>query len=233
MYFVSRLGADWLLTFTLQKCWRANLQQQLRDNGVSNFQFVGSLSGSCAGNNIQQNHEGHSGSQATDYATYGNLTGWLNQNPPDVIIMLLGTNDVLLGNKPNKDILAAYDVLIGQMRTKNPKIQIVFSNLLPLDPARFPAAAVSGIKSLNSAIASYALSKSTAQSGVYPVDNYSGFDPVKDTTDGEHPNDSGNQKIATKFLWITKTAMHAVSRQPGHWKMNRRMTIADRRRAAV
>ena len=41
------------------------------------------------------------------------------------------------------------------------------------------------------------------------------------------------RKMATKFLLTTKTAMHAVSRKSGQWKANRRMTIADRRRAAT
>ena len=141
----------------------------LRDNGNTNFDFVGSLSGSCAGTNVDQDHEGHSGSLATDDAKYGNLTGWLNKNPPDVVIMLLGTNDVLLGNKAPKDVIAAYDVLIGQMRAKNPKMQIIFSNLLPLDPARFSATAVAGIKSLNQAIAAYVPNKSTTQSPVYAI----------------------------------------------------------------
>lgn len=193
-----------------QKCWRANLQTNLKSAGIKNFDFVGSNSGACAGVGIDQDHEGHPGSLATDYAKNGNLTGWLNANPADVILMLVGTNDVL-NKKSNSDVLAAYDVLISQMRAKNPKIQIVFSNLLPLDPARFPSAAVSGIKSLNAAIATYAPTKSTAQSPVRYVDNFTGFDPAADTVDGEHPNDSGNAKMGQKFLDATKAAIQAVS----------------------
>jgi len=90
-------------------------------------------------------------------------------------------------------------------------MQIVFSNLPPLDPARFPASAVDGIKALNTATAVYAPSKSTAKSPVYFVDNFEGFDAVKDTDDGEHPNlSTGVQKMATKFLASTKTAIRAA-----------------------
>jgi lysophospholipase L1-like esterase len=60
--------------------------------------------------------------------------------------MLLGTNDVLIGKKPIAEILTAYDTLLSQMRTANPSVQIVFSNLLPLDPARGGGDAVQGIK---------------------------------------------------------------------------------------
>lgn len=204
----------------------------MKNSGIRNFDFVGSLSGSCSGNGVDQDHEGHSGSLATDYAKNGNLTVWLNQNPPDVVIMLLGTNDVLIGKKPVDEILAAYDTLLGQMRAKNPKMQIIFSNLLPLDPARWPQAGVDGIKALNSAISSYAPKKSTTQSPVYFIDNFAGFDAVKDTTDGEHPNDAGNEKLATKFYGSTKNAIQAVSRSRG-LLMNKKVTRMARRAAQV
>lgn len=179
---------------------------------------------------MDQDHEGHSGSLATDYAKNGNLIAWLNQNPPDVVIMLLGTNDVLIGKKPTNEVLAAYDTLLGQMRAKNPKMQIIFSNLLPLDPARWPQAGVDGIKALNSAIATYAPRKSTAQSPVYFIDNFTGFDAVKDTTDGEHPNDAGNEKMAKKFFDTTKNAIQVVSRSRRTVK-SKRVTGAARRAA--
>lgn len=195
-----------------QKCWRANLQTKLRADGVTNFDFVGTKKSSCGGANIDQDHEGHPGSQATDYAAKGNLTVWLNQvDTPDVILMLLGTNDVLLGKKPVGDILKAYDVLIQQMREKNPKIRVLFSNLLPLDPARWPVSGAEGIKQLNNAIKQYVPSKNTRDSPVVFVDNFTGFNAVSDTADGEHPNESGNEKMATQFFGPTKDAIKAVS----------------------
>ncbi|CAN9197100.1 cellulose-binding protein [Alternaria alternata] len=197
----------------VSRCWRANLQTSLRAGGVTNFDFVGSQKSSCAGTDIDQDHEGHPGKQAAEFVAKGNLTVWLNQNPPDVIIMLLGTNDVIIGKRSVDDILASYDILIGQMRKKNPNMQIVFSNLLPLDPAKWAASAVKGIKDLNTAIATYAPKKSTTKSPVYFVDNFSGFDPVKDAdSDGEHPNlTTGVQKMAAKFLDPTKTAIRAAA----------------------
>ncbi|KAH6614103.1 SGNH hydrolase-type esterase domain-containing protein [Boeremia exigua] len=196
----------------VSRCWRANLQTKLRNEGFTNFDFVGTQKSSCAGANIDQDHEGHPGSQATDYAAKGNLTVWLNAvDTPDVILMLLGTNDVLLGKKPVGDILKAYDVLIEQMRAKNPKMHILFSNLLPLDPARWPATGAQGIEQLNTAIRQYVPSKNTRDSPVVFVDNFTGFDAVADTTDGEHPNDSGNEKMGSVFYAPTRDAIKAVS----------------------
>lgn len=125
--------------------------------------------------------------------------------------MLLGTNDVLIGKKSTGDILQAYDTLIAQMRAKNPKMYIVISNLLPLDTKRWPQAAQDGIVNLNAGIKQWAPSKTTRDSPVVYVDNYAGFDAVADTTDGEHPNDSGNEKMATKFFAPTRDAIKAVS----------------------
>lgn len=130
---------------------------------------------------------------------------------PDVILMLLGTNDILIGKKTTSEILQAYDVLLSQMRAKNPKIRIIFSNLLPLDTKRWPQVAAEGIVNLNNGIRQYAPSKSTRDSPVVFVDNFTGFDPVADTTDGEHPNDAGNEKMATKFFGPTRDAIKAVS----------------------
>lgn len=207
---VMPLGAS-----IMSKCWRANLQTSLRATNINNFNFVGTQTSNCAGNGIEQNHEGHPGSLVTEYVRDGNATAWLNAASPDVVIILIGTNDVLLGKKPVADVTAAYDALLAQIRTKNARMQIVFSTLLPLDPARWPAAAVAGVKELNTAIASYAPSKSTSTSPVYFVDNASGFDPASDTYDGEHPNDSGNAKIAAKFLKPTQDAIKAASEDGG------------------
>ena len=156
---------------------------------------------------------------------------WLNAQPQvDVILMLLGTNDVLLGKKPTGDIIKAYDTLLAQMRTKNSKMQIIFSNLLPLDTKRWPQSAQDGIVNLNTAIRQWVPSKSTRDSPVVFVDNYSGFDAVADTTDGEHPNDSGNEKMASKFFEPTVKAIKAVSAKKTKTK---RASVSERRSALL
>ncbi|CAA9965111.1 Cellulose-binding family II bacterial type [Pyrenophora teres f. maculata] len=210
---VSAAGVVKVMPFgasIVSRCWRANLQTLLKSQSITNFDMVGSQTSKCSGAAMDQNHEGHPGSLATDFAKNGNLVDWLDQNPPDVVIMLIGTNDVL-AKKTVDDVLHAYDILLGQMRAKNENMQIVFSNLLPLDPARFSQRAVDGIKALNTAIAAYAPSKSTLKSPVWFVDNFADFDAVKDTDDGEHPNlSTGVQKMANKFLDATKSAIRAA-----------------------
>jgi len=221
------------------RCWRNNLEAKLKAAGVTNYDFVGSQQGSsdCETQfpNTDQDHEGHPGSQATDYAAKGNLTTWLNEQPVvDVVIMLLGHNDIILGHKPLDQIFSAYDTLIQQMRTKNPKMQIVWSDLTPIDPKRFDSTSSPNnskdLAALSARIKDVAQSKSTSDSPVRLADTFSGYDPVADTEDGEHPNTSGNEKLASKFFDPTKDAIQAVSRSRGLLGILRRVTMDDRRR---
>jgi lysophospholipase L1-like esterase len=57
-----------------------------------------------------------------------------------------------------------------------------------------------GITALNAAIDAWAPTKSSSASPIVVVDQYTGFDADGDTRDGVHPNDSGSQKIADKWL---------------------------------
>jgi lysophospholipase L1-like esterase len=216
-----------------QRCWRNNLDAKLQAAGVKGYDFVGSQKGSpdCVTQfpGTDNDHEGHSGSQATDFAAKGNLTTWLDQQPAvDVLLMFLGHNDIILGHKPLDEIIKAYDVLIEQMRKKNPKMQIVWSSLTPVDPARWNTDNARDVAALSAKIKEYAPTKSTQESPVRFVDNFAGYDPVNDTDDGEHPDASGNEKMARRFFTATKEAVQAVSGQRGFLGV-RRVTVDDRR----
>lgn len=51
----------------------------------------------------------------------------------------------------------------------------------------------------NAAIPAWATGKTTSQSPITVVDQWTGFSTATDTTDGVHPIDSGNQKISDKW----------------------------------
>jgi lysophospholipase L1-like esterase len=233
------LYVESLLTLS-KRCWRNNLQAKLKSAGITNYDMVGSQKGSadCTTQfpGTDNDHEGHPGSLATDYATKGNLTTWLNQQPQvDVVLMFLGHNDIILGHKPFDEIFAAYDTLIDQMRKKNPKMQIVWSNLTPVDAAKWDTTSSprnsKDIADLSAKIKTYAPTKSTSDSPVRFVDNFAGYDAVHDTDDGEHPNAKGNEKMASKFLGATRDAIRAVSRRRARGTLGtRKVTMEDRRR---
>jgi lysophospholipase L1-like esterase len=60
------------------------------------------------------------------------------------------------------------------------------------------------VVALNRAIPEWATSKNTSDSPIVVVDCWTGFDPSRDTGDGVHPNNSGNEKLA--YCWYEPLA---------------------------
>jgi len=179
-------------------CWRAMLWDRLQRTGFTNIDFVGTLpGGGCNLAGWDGDNEGHGGFQATGIANQNLLPGWLSTTSPDVVLMHLGTNDVW-NNVPAATILAAYGKLVDQMRAANPSMKILVAQIIPMTPSGCtwcPA----GVSALNGAIPAWAAGKSTAQSPIAVVDQFSGFDTAVDTTDGVHPDDSGFQKMSDRW----------------------------------
>jgi hypothetical protein len=75
--------------------------------------------------NWDEHHEGHSGWLAIDIANKY-LEGWLQKTPADIIMFMLGTNDVFQGHSTD-DIMAAYTKMVNIMRASNPKTKIIVS----------------------------------------------------------------------------------------------------------
>ena len=69
------------------------------------------------------------------------------------------------------------------------------------------------IVELNAAIPGWAKTNTTEQSPIVIVDNFTGFNTTTDTTDGEHPNSQGDQKLADKFYPALETAIKQVRRK--------------------
>ena len=117
-------------------CWRATVWDQLASaNLASSVQYVGSQNSNpqnCkpATANWDQHHEGHSGWLAVDIAN-NYLEGWLKKTPADIVMFMLGTNDVTRG-KSTQDVINAYTKMVGIMRASNPKVKIIVSSPPPL-----------------------------------------------------------------------------------------------------
>jgi lysophospholipase L1-like esterase len=182
-------------------CWRAILWHELQSNGYTQSEFVGTLPSDDCGQppyGFDGAHEGHGGYLATDVAITNLLPDWLSATNPDIVIMHFGTNDVWSGISP-ATILGTYGILVDQMRENNPNVKILVAQIIPMDPARSCAGCDQRIIELNAAIPDWAEGKSTDQSPIIVVDQWTGFDTDTDTYDGVHPNDAGDQKIADRW----------------------------------
>lgn len=111
---------------------------------------------------------------------------------------MLGTNDVWSHIATNT-ILSAFTTLVGQIRAQNSKAVIIVAQILPMNPSGC-SDCNAGVIALNNAIPGWASGITTSQSPVTVVDLYTGISTSSDTSDGVHPNDSGNQKIANAWF---------------------------------
>jgi lysophospholipase L1-like esterase len=85
---------------------------------------VGTLAPQGCGFTYDGENEGHGGFLATNIARQNQLPPWLSQTKPDVVMMHLGTNDVW-NNRSPAEITAAFDTLLGQMRTSKSSIKVL------------------------------------------------------------------------------------------------------------
>ncbi|KAI1486892.1 cellulose-binding protein [Biscogniauxia mediterranea] len=194
-------------------CWRAKLWDLLKANGVTdNIEFVGSQTNNpqnCQASdaNWDKHHEGHSGFLAINIANTL-LEGWLASAQPDVVMFMLGTNDVAQGRSLT-DIMAAYTRMVDLMRASNPNMKIIVDSVIPLPMNNAP------IEALNAAIPPWAAEHNTTESPVYFNDVY----PYPSTAlrDGVHPNDAGDVIIADALdpllTWVIRSSTAAAGNE--------------------
>ncbi|MGH7899624.1 MAG: SGNH/GDSL hydrolase family protein [Candidatus Binatia bacterium] len=183
--------------------YRYPLWVKLVDEGIQ-VDFVGSLNTVAFGRKpdwpdhkgkaFDPDHEGHWGWSTDAILAPNALPKWLRSYTPDLVLLHLGTNDAGRGDSP-EEIVARLERIVELLRTKNPRIGIVLAKLIPLGGARGGA-----IAALNGEIAALGRRLTTKESIVVVVDQSAGFDPRSDTYDGIHPNASGEEKMAARWL---------------------------------
>jgi hypothetical protein len=194
-------------------CWRAFLWRKLQSNGYTNIDFVGTLQNpSCSGDPFDSDSEGHGGMLATECASENNLTGWLKQTNPQLILMHLGTNDIW-ANKKTEEIIQAFDTLLSQMRSQYAGVYLLVGQI-PM-AANGCAACPDQAMDLAEAIVEWANKVSTSSSPVEPVDLYTGWNAAEDTGDGVHPNDIGFEKMSNSWYPSVKVALDKIGGAKG------------------
>jgi cellulose binding protein with CBM2 domain/GDSL-like lipase/acylhydrolase family protein len=175
-------------------CWRAYLWDRLQKTGYTNIDFVGSQPGGGCSVPFDGDHEGHGGYAATGIADQDQLPPWLAAARPDIVLMHLGTNDMWGNFRPIDTVIAAYSKLVDQMRASNPSMKILVAQIIPM-----ACPECTHVVALDNAIPAWAAAKTTAQSPITVVDQWTGFNTATDTTDGVHPIDSGFRKMADRW----------------------------------
>jgi lysophospholipase L1-like esterase len=191
-------------------CWRALLWQRLVNNGITNIDFVGTLPPQGCGFTYDGENEGHGGFLVTNVASQNQLVGWLSATNPNIVMMHFGTNDVW-SNIPASTILAAYTTLVNQMRANNPNMKILVAKIIPVAPSSCTECPQRTIL-LNNAIPGWAAGLSTAASPITVVDQWTGWVPATDTSDGVHPSDpAGITKMANNWYVPLASAINGTT----------------------
>jgi Lysophospholipase L1 and related esterases len=181
-------------SFSPNSSYRYWLWQQLINAGYS-VDFVGTqtgVTGGAPGNSeFDQNHEGHPGWTTSDGLFAADSI--ISSTSPDVVLLDLGSNDVLEGIPPG-DSTTNLITIIGKFHDANPNVVILVAQ-----PTPFVGQNKRGMSKLRGAIKKAVKIEKKAGVKVRVVNLAGSFNPRKDTVDGTHPNENGEKKIAKRY----------------------------------
>ena len=171
---------------TFRGGYRDRLEDLLTDNGIA-FDFVGSLRNGPSSLS-DRDHEGHSGLRLDEIAD--SATSWIEDQDPDVVLFMGGTNDMnqdfQINTAPER-----LSNLIDQILDAAPQSHVVVSTIPPTTKSWVQPR----VDAYNAAIPGVVAEKIADGQSVSLVDNYSVL-TTADLGDNLHPNQGGYNKMA-------------------------------------
>ena len=179
--------------------YRRVLWQRLNGAGCS-VNLVGSKSGVSRGARDSGSTQPPNADFDTDHEGYWDYAvnelaprvgGLVGQASPDIVLVHMGTNDILRGQSPS-GVAQELGGLIDAIRAGKPDTYILLAKIIPAN------AHASDIATLNNLLDSVAAGRSSASSPVIVVNQASGYS-VGDNYDGVHPNPNGEAKLGNRW----------------------------------
>ena len=216
--------------------YRSLLYKKLCDAGYV-FEYVGTNTSNHDDTNLGFDfpqaywyHEGHNSATIDVSSVWqwsAKLRSKLTANPPDVLLVLLGVNDIANGTRPPAVILSTMSALLDSIWAFNASIKVVLSNLTPMFPGElYDSTTAKNIRQYNALLPAMVATKVQAGSYCVLVDNYSALTDTSDVEDGVHPSVTGYPKMVD--VWypaVTEILSHALPIQLAGFKVN--MISAD------
>jgi len=164
------------------------------------FDFVGSVTGVHNGyppyEDYDQDHEGHWGWRVDQILEH--IAGWTGAYAPKIVLIHLGHND-LWQNESLESTVEELGALVDTIRSIRPSIAICLAQIIPASPL-FGGPGLRRIPEFNALLPALVAGRQMEGSPLVLVDQYTGFDPLVDTYDGVHPDESGEIKLADRWM---------------------------------
>jgi lysophospholipase L1-like esterase len=181
---IMPLGDSLTDGFNVPGGYRIELWSLLAADGLC-VDFVGSQSNGPS-SLPDRDHEGHSGWRVDQIAEA--VVPWLRRSRPDVVLLMIGTNDVAQGYALDgaPDRLGA---LLDRILETQPEVRVVVASIPPIrDPALERR-----VEAYNAALVGVAASKGARVSF---VDAFAALGEADLDPDGVHVNEVGHRKLA-------------------------------------
>ena len=182
--------------------YRKDLWELLKSRGFK-VDFVGTQSNGAAYPFSDPEHEGHNGFRDDEiaYHIYNNGgANWISQNPPDVILLHIGTNELQVDSGDVENILDEIDQYESDSSRRVIVILARIIDMVPHNP---------GATTFNINVGNMAMARSEYGTDLYLVDMESGAginysiwpaDPGGDMIDDLHPYATGYTKMAAVWM---------------------------------
>jgi lysophospholipase L1-like esterase len=203
--------------------YRKPLYQMLKDNGYS-VTFVGKEDNGDPANDTgfstgmeTPNHEGYGSARigmllnggTTEKHTALPIKTSLANNHPDVVLILLGTNDIL-GITPTDRMHQTMEKLVGTIFEQNPNATVVLASIPPITKIE---ARNADVNAYNAVLPGIVAKEKTLNHKIEFADIHSVFtDPADLSEDKVHPSATGYNKMAA--LWYSILTEEPASKSP-------------------
>ncbi|MBN2441782.1 MAG: hypothetical protein JXJ04_10560 [Spirochaetales bacterium] len=169
--------------FNVAGGYRIKLWSLIQNMGAT-IDFVGSMSNGPSELG-DKNHEGHSGWTISQIDT--NINGWMDTYSPRIILLHIGTNDMIGGGSGAPARLSTLIDKICAKLSSGGKLYV--STIVPMSSSD------SAVRTFNAQIPGIVQDKVNSGKPVYLVEMYSAL-TTSDLADGVHPNRTGYDKMA-------------------------------------
>ncbi|HVG98365.1 MAG TPA: SGNH/GDSL hydrolase family protein, partial [Chloroflexota bacterium] len=201
---VMPLGDSLTDGYNIPGGYRPELQALLQSDGLQ-VDFVGSLTNGPAGFRDQE-HEGHSGWRIEQID--GQARAWLTASQPEVVLLLIGTNDMAQNFDP-AGAPGRLSALLDTITSTLPQTRVIVSSIPRMGPG--PSDVLDRIQAYNAAIPGIVQQKAAAGRRVSYVDAFSVITPDDLWGDWTHLAASGDRKLAETFHPALRDILRAAA----------------------